>query len=800
MSILNLVARLFDFLSHRKHWLLLALAGCLCFALIMLKNLSVSEDIGTMLPDDSSRTAEDFRKLSSAQFLSRIFVILEDQDGKDQDSLVQAGANIRSEAGAPWFESMPSSSHKPAPAKAMQHLMHLMPATVSVDDLARMEKKIEPDAVRQSLEQAREDLAGLQGIGLKRVVRLDPLKFRTIVLEKLSFLDMFGNDAGAVLESTGVYQSADRKSVLVSLGSPVDMTDARGSREMLRHLDEIISEQLPSHARAHIISGHSYTVANADAIQKDLLVVLAVSSLGILILYLGFVRTWRGLMVYAIPFAALLAGIAAVAATSSAVSGITIGFGAVLMGLSVDYGLHVYYAVQSGPSAVKALTRVCRPILFCWLTTCGVFSMLFLSSLPGQRQLALFTISGLSAAMLLALVALPVFLSGSGSAPQKKLFAAFGKQSYVSKWTAITVFLGLVLSAALCWPGIRFDGRLQALNMVPEELAKAEQAIAESWGDVRGMAMIFSEGDDLDMALRKADNLFRHLSVELSGEAIISLAPMLPPKSRQQEAMDGWQEFWSKHQTKLREIIDRESKDLGFSAGAFDPFFDFITATPQPVTKKELHVLGLGDAVDMLLYTDDNSSRVVTMVPDSPEVHALFASGEDSGLQPFQDSRLVSQDLLSQDIAADLRKDITGFLVAAGVFVLALAALLFRDLRRVFQALLPAVVGLSSLILGASLLGHEFNLFSIAAMFLVLGLGVDYGIFMTLRITCRENAVTERAVLVSGLTTLAGFGALTLADHPALYSIGVTILTGIGPAMLAAIILIPALEKKNHHG
>ncbi len=800
MSIQNLVSRLFEFLAHRKLLLLLALAACLRFAFITLKNLSVSEDISTMLPDDSSRTAEDFRKLSSAQLLSRIFVILEDQDGKAPDSLVQAGVNIRSEAGAPWFEPMPSSSDKMAPSEAMQHLMHLMPATVSVQDLDRMEKKVEPDAVRQSLEQAREDLAGLQGIGLKKVIRMDPLKLRTIVLEKLGFLDMFGNDAGAVLESSGVYQSADRKSVLVSLESPVDMTDARGSREMLRQLEEIISKQLPDHARAHIISGHSYTVANADTIQKDLVVVLAVSALGILILYLGFVRTWRGLMVYAIPFASLLAGIAAVAVTSSAGSGITIGFGAVLMGLSVDYGLHVYYAVQSGPTAVKALTRVCRPILFCWLTTCGVFSMLFLSSLPGQRQLALFTISGLSAAMLLALMVLPVFLSASGSVPQRKLFAAFRRQSYVGKWTAVTVFLGLVLSAALCWPGISFDGRLQALNKVPEELAEAEQAVTESWGDVRGMAMIFSEGDDLDMSLKNADNLFRHLSAELPGEAIISLAPLLPPESRQQEAMEGWQKFWSEHQTKLKEIIDRESRDLGFSAEAFDPFFDFIAAVPQPVTQKELHVLGLGDAMDMLVYTEENSSRVVTMVPDNPEVHALFASGVDSGVQPFQDARLVSQELLSQDIAADLRKDITGFLVAAGVFVLALAALLFRDLRRVFQALLPAVAGLSSLIIGAALLGLEFNLFSIAAMFLVLGLGVDYGIFMTLRITCRENAVTERAVLVSGLTTLAGFGALTLADHPALYSIGVTILTGIGPAMLAAIILVPALEKKHHHG
>jgi len=75
---------------------------------------------------------------------------------------------------------------------------------------------------------------------------------------------------------------------------------------------------------------------------------------------------------------------------------------------------------------------------------------------------------------------------------------------------------------------------------------------------------------------------------------------------------------------------------------------------------------------------------------------------------------------------------------------------------------------------------------------LILGLGVDYGVFMVMR--GEVDLGTEKAVLVSGLTTLAGFGALALAAHPALHSIGVTVLLGIGGAVPAALLVIPALS------
>jgi len=106
-------------------------------------------------------------------------------------------------------------------------------------------------------------------------------------------------------------------------------------------------------------------------------------------------------------------------------SAITVGFGAVLLGVGVDYGLHLYFALRAADqSAAKTVARLAGPLLGAGLTTVGAFAVQLFSSLPGQRQLALFAGVGVLLALLLALLVLPHFL-GSGSPMPAGPAAAF---------------------------------------------------------------------------------------------------------------------------------------------------------------------------------------------------------------------------------------------------------------------------------------------------------------------------------------------------------------------------------------
>jgi predicted RND superfamily exporter protein len=81
---------------------------------------------------------------------------------------------------------------------------------------------------------------------------------------------------------------------------------------------------------------------------------------------------------------------------------------------------------------------------------------------------------------------------------------------------------------------------------------------------------------------------------------------------------------------------------------------------------------------------------------------------------------------------------------------------------------------------------------------LVIGIGVTNGIHILNRFAEEQHPSilarsTGKAVLVSGLTAIAGFGSLILAKHRGIQSLGCVMAMGITTCMIAALTFLPAL-------
>ena len=181
---------------------------------------------------------------------------------------------------------------------------------------------------------------------------------------------------------------------------------------------------------------------------------------------------------------------------------------------------------------------------------------------------------------------------------------------------------------------------------------------------------------------------------------------------------------------------------------------------------------------------------ILSLVPDGDKLAGL--SRQCAGLPGVH---LVSPRLFNREVSAAISTDLKRFVGLALIVVSLVLLLLLRNLYQAVLALLPVLAGLLSMfgIMGA--LGISFNIFNLVAAILIIGLGVDYGIFMVYRLFRGSDRATEKAVLVSGLTTLAGFGVLVLARHPALSSIGLTVLLGVGGALPTVLWVLPALAR-----
>jgi len=151
-------------------------------------------------------------------------------------------------------------------------------------------------------------------------------------------------------------------------------------------------------------------------------------------------------------------------------------------------------------------------------------------------------------------------------------------------------------------------------------------------------------------------------------------------------------------------------------------------------------------------------------------------------------------------------------LYSLGAIVL-LVILHFRSLTSVLLSLLPVAIG--SIWLGGLMgwFGIPFNPANIMTLPLVLGIGVTNGIHILNRFAEEQRAnilahSTGKAVFVSGLTTIAGFGSLILAQHQGIRSLGYLMAAGVTTCMVAGLTFLPALlnlsmrndEPKNQPG
>jgi hopanoid biosynthesis associated RND transporter like protein HpnN len=138
---------------------------------------------------------------------------------------------------------------------------------------------------------------------------------------------------------------------------------------------------------------------------------------------------------------------------------------------------------------------------------------------------------------------------------------------------------------------------------------------------------------------------------------------------------------------------------------------------------------------------------------------------------------------------------------AAAYSLVAIALLVlihFRNFACVLFALLPVAVG-SLWMLGVMGFCHvQFNPANIMTLPLVIGIGVTNGVHILNRFAEEKHPSllaksTGKAVLVSGLTTIAGFGSLMLAKHRGIESLGFVMSVGVATCMIAGLTFLPAI-------
>ena len=538
-------------------------------------------------------------------------------------------------------------------------------------------------------------------------------------------------------------------------------------------------------AHARLYGAGVYGVDVQAAVRREATVFSALASIALACLLFWRFRSVALVVAIGAPMlAGAAAGLCALALIYTQVHGIVLAFGFTLLGVVVDYPLHLF-SHRSGRSAVWPTLRIGVG------STLAAYAAFLLGGSAGIEQLGLFAIVGIGVAALGAAWLVPGLASKPG--PARPVASA-----PVRHWPWVAT---LLLAAPFVLVRTPFSDDLAALTPLPKATLAADAELRRRMGSSDMGHVIVVRGTDLDAALAGTERVAEHLdaaveAAELAGYT--SIAPLLPSQARQGQRQQALRQFAATATGHGESnAFAKATADMGFTAAAFQPFQDAAlaaAATPSWLTYEHLvadpelaplanaHLLETDDAWVSLVFLRGLGSNVDVIAARIATLNSLGSGDDlDEGVE------LVDLKNTSQALMATFRERLLAALGTALLAIGVVLLLLTRSPRRtvwLLGTIVAAVVVSTSF---GAWLRDGLSLFDIVALALVAGLGLDYGLFYSrASVESAEAADTRRAVFICALSSILVFGILAFSTTPALHGIGATVAVGVAVAYVLA--------------
>lgn len=162
------------------------------------------------------------------------------------------------------------------------------------------------------------------------------------------------------------------------------------------------------------------------------------------------------------------------------------------------------------------------------------------------------------------------------------------------------------------------------------------------------------------------------------------------------------------------------------------------------------------------------------------------------------DPRATGNPLQAYEASLEMKRSYEQAGLWALAVILVVLWLDFRNLTHAFLAVLPLALGMAQMLGLMGLVGIDLNPANLIGIPLILGIAVDYGVhvvhdFLERPGPYRMSASTANSVLVDALTTILGFGALMVASHRGLESLGRVLTLGVTTCTITSLVFLPAV-------
>ena len=798
----KLLLSIYQFYNRRKP----ALYGSFFFLLLLFgwfaSRVHFEEDISKILPKDKKieKLNEVFQ---NSKFMDKlaITVSLKDSNSTDADSLVSYADSLVSgirERLSPFISKINDKVDDEIALGLFGTISDHLPVYLEEKDYKAIDSLIQPAAVKQTLEQDLRTLTSPAGFALKNMISKDPVGISFLGLKKIQQLQY--DDNFELYD--GYVMTKDKKNLLFFITPLYPPNNTGKNAILLEGLDSLINANRSASVSATYFGATAVSVGNALQLRKDSLLTQGITVLFI-VLFLGFYfRKKRAPFFILVPvlFGAAFS-LALIYFIKGSISVIALGTGSVVLGIAVNYSLHVFNHYRHTRDIQQLIRDLAMPMTVGSFTTIGGFLCLQFVESEMLKDLGLFAAFSLIGASLCSLIFLPHFIA---SAKEEAVHAgqefswidriASFRPEY-NKYLVLIIFILTIVFAF--WAGkAGFESDLQHMNFMSRELKASEKKLNDINQYAAQSVYVVTDGKTLDEALANNEKIVERIGA-LQDKNIVKkysgVSSLIISDSLQAKRIERWKRYWTPEKKQaLMQTLLAEGTTLKFSASAFDNFNQLLNKEYAPVDKESMADVRK-NFLDDYITEKPGKATVVTLVKAVPEKRQEVYKAFD----PEEHVTVLDKQYLTNRFVEIVNADFSSIALMTSLLVFVVLLLMYGRIELTLVSFIPMLFSWIWILGIMGMFGIPFNIINIIVSALIFGLGDDYSLFIMDGLlqeykTGKKNLSSfKSSIILSAITTIAGLGVLIFAKHPALRSIALISIIGILCVVIMSQVLIP---------
>ncbi len=804
-------------------WRVLTLFGVLALATLpLVSHLSLEADVRNMLPGEMAQTLERSNTLFGTSDLALLLV--QTTAGR-KDDLIAFGTALQQQlAASPLMRRVEFGYALSVLTMLGDVALDYAPLLVRPDQLDDLDRLLTPEGITAQIHKTLLDLSLPGSSPRERLLLDDPLQLRTFAFARLMALrGAFQFDV-----SSPYFLSPDGKALLIRVEGQASVHDMAGVKATVALIQQVTGALLALPAfqglTLETTGGYVFAAESERIIRQDIIRNLNLSALLICTFTAWAFRRWDVFLYAQLPtLISLWLALGVFALVRPQLNALALGCAAGLIGIGDDYTIHVlthYFEARGhGQAPRDALRVIVREtgggLLLAALATGAAFSAFLFAEHPFLQDMGLLALLGIGWCCLLCVTFLPALLVCLPAQRQPRRPRAIGIPVLMSvtrgasSWVlGLSLALCLGAIAALLWWPPGFETDLRNIHAAHSPALHTQEKLAALFGGSQEPLLLLIEGTTEAHVMQQLHRLEPALGTMVADgvlAAVTSPSLLYPDPSLQAEVLHRLQR---KDPETLMTVLTSSLHEAGFDVAPLHAYLTRVRhalTLHSPLDLAAFKALGFGELLRAFLAEDASGAVGLAL---------LFPRRD---LWTLDERQAVSQRLMQLLADLDVPGSLTGLYtisaasadrigtdfrrmtLLAAAWIVVLVALQFRHLPSICLALLPVSCGTLWTAGLFALCGLKLNFMNVAILPMLLGLGIDFGIYIVHRVHRQDRQHVVEAVHLTGVaiglsafTTQLAFGTLALSQNQGLASVGLVTLVGITACLLASLVTLPA--------